>query len=127
MLPTAPERERAIGIVRSDDELCRSVRPALQPPQHTIEDRLAAVLRLEQLGASIMLVEYELRSERPQQESDQEERVGRVRGVQHVDAALNREAQGPPRRRDERETGLSELTQDAAQARPWPITKNRDA
>jgi hypothetical protein len=60
--------------------------PVLELEHHAVEEIAPAELGLVELGARVVVVEDELPAEELEERADQEEKVGRIAGVDHVES-----------------------------------------
>ena len=106
-LPPRRDRDVPVALVRGEHDVRGPVGPPLQRAHGAVEQVLAAVEPGEvQLGYQVVLVEDEPRAAPLQPQCRQEQQVGRVAGVDHVDRA---DLAGQPDRVPQRRSVLPQI------------------
>ena len=76
-----------IGLVGRDTHIGGGEGPTLETTQKPVPDVAATKLRLVELGVDVVMIEYEALAEHFEEAADQEDRVGRITGVDDIEAA----------------------------------------
>src|SRR6185369_9140956 len=96
----ALDRDLSIRLVRGQRHVRSSERPILEQHEQPVKAVATAKLRFVQLRVDVMVVEDELLAEDLEERTDQKKQVGRIAGVDDVEASSQ---QNLPRQEECRE------------------------